>query len=379
MRSLKKLAAALAAAAMVTALAGCVKNENAPAQSAAPQSTTFESKSAPQSSEPQSAPVSSSEPEQSAPPMTILTDGLPENPSEASLKYYEDAEGIVDKYLSIVMGNMDEIEQLGLSDIDYDNPEDVKKIAQYIIDCAKKGECCLDELEELTPTEEMSAFHTGLVRLMRTMRGYSDIANSLENVDVTDEDTVDEFNERVLELLERFNAEYKAFYVKYPGFGKTLAEGEWRENTSWILHTVFEPDLGEDAERCAENISNALRSWLSKVNDKSALTNVTLEIINTKNGCEITGAALGDKDIEELEQGIYSFFPDNYQFWARVYLREDGSPSCTLYSSDGRLDDSELNGGAGLASNLREWRGTGVTSEGHIIGIFGAPPTSEPQ
>lgn len=47
---------------------------------------------------------------------------MPENPSEASLKYYEDAVGIVDKYSSTVMGNMDGVEQLGLEDLDYNDP-----------------------------------------------------------------------------------------------------------------------------------------------------------------------------------------------------------------------------------------------------------------
>lgn len=373
MRNLKKLAAAVALAMTISTLAACSENETAPAQS-----TISESKPAAESKPvSSSAPVSSSSPVSSSEP-TSVPDGFPENPSEASLKYYEDAAGIVDKYLSTVMGNMDEVEQLGLSDIDDDNSEDIKIIVQYIIDCAKKGEGYLDELERLAPTDEMSAFHSGLVKLMNTMRGYSDIANSLENVDITDENASDKFNAQINRLFERFNREYRAFYVKYPGFGKTLAEGEWQKNGSSTSSHIM-PDLGEDAQKCAEDVSYAVKRWLPAVNDKSALANATLEIINTKDGCEITGAALGDKDLGELEQGLYSFFPVDYEFWARVYLREDGSPRCTLFSLDGKLDDSELNGGAGLAGNLSEWRGTGVTSGGHIIGIFGAPPTSEPQ
>lgn len=373
MRTLKKLAAALAAAVMITALAGCGESENAPAQS-----TTSESKPAPQSSVPQSMPVSSSEPDRSEPPTTPPDDSFPENPSEASLKYYENAVGIVDKYLSTVMGNYDEVEQLGLSEVDYDNPEDMEKIRQYLIDCAKKGEGYLDELEKLKPTEEMSAFHNGLVKLMNTLRGYSDIAKGIENVDMTDEKASDEFNARVEKLFERFNKEYRAFYAKYPGFGKTLAEGEWQENES-STSLYFVPDLGKSAEQCAKNISYAVNLWLPTVNDKTPLSNATLEIVKTKNGCEITGAALGNKDLEELKQEINSFFSLPDGFWARVYPREDGSPRCTLYSPNGKLDDSELNGGAGLSGNLSKWRDTGVTSEGHIIGFFGAPPTSEPQ
>lgn len=372
----KKLVAALAAAAMITALAGCGESENAPAQS-----TTSESDPAPQSSVPQSTPVSSSAPDRSAPStpaITSLPDGFPENPSEASLKYYEDAAGIVDKYLSTVMGNMDEVKQLGLSDIDDDDSEYMKIMVQYLIDCSKKGESYLDELEKLTPTDEMSVFHSGLVKLMNTMRGYSNIAKRLETIDLMDDDASDEFNAQIDRLLERFNREYRAFYVKYPGFGKTLAEGEWQENGSSTSY-YFTPDLGEEAQKCAEDVSYAVNLWLPTVNDKTPLANATLEIINTKNGCEITGAALGDKDLGELEQGLYSFFPVDYEFWARVYLREDGSPRCTLFSLDGKLDDSELNGGEGLSSNLSKWRDTGVTSEGHIIGFFGAPPTSEPQ
>lgn len=388
MKILKTLSVAVAVIMAISTLAGCGKNENAPTQGAA-QSTTSESKPAPQSSVPQSAPinssapVSSSAPEQSVPtttqPETSLSDGFPENPSEASLMYYEDATNLVDKYLCTVMSSTEELERLGLDDLDDENPEDMKKMVRYLIDCANNAEGYLDELERLTPTEEMSAFHGELVSLMNNLRGYTDIARSLENAEIFDEAASDEYNERTYRLFESFNREYKEFYIKYPGFGKTLAEGEWLKNTSLVLYCFYAPDLGDDAEKCAKNVSYALGFWLPTVNDKTPLANATLEIINTKNGCEITGAVLENKDIEELKQELYRFFPDDYEFWARVYLREDGSTRCTLYSPDGRLDDSELNGGEGLSENLRKWRDTGVTSEGHIIGFFGAPPTSEPQ
>lgn len=382
MRILRKLAAALTVVLAISTLSACKENENAPAQGTAPQSTTSESKPAPQSSAPQNTPESSSEPEQSvptttsAPTATSLHEGFPENPSEASLKYYEDATGIVDKYLSTVMGNNDEIEQLGFDDLDYENPEDIKKVVQYLIDCANWGEGYLDELEKLTPTEEMSAFHGELVSLMNILRGYTDIARSLENVDIYDDAASDKYNERLYRIFERFNRECRAFYVKYPGFGRTLAEGEWQKNGSMASYYVV-LDIGGEAEKSAKSVSYAITYGLSVQEDKPPLENAVIDIIRTKNGCEITGAALSDENIKGIEYYLNIFFPEDYEFWARVWLREDGSPRCTLYSSDGKLDDSELNGGKGLSENLREWRGTGVTSGGHIIGIFGAPPTDE--
>lgn len=374
MKILKKLAAAAALAMAISTLTACGKQEIAPAQSSAPQSTTSESKPAPQSS----APVSSSAPEQSAPPTASLPDGFPENPSEESLKYYESAVGIVDNYLSIVMGNYDEAERVGLWELDYDDPQDQKKIKQVFIEWSKKGEGYLDELEKLTPTDEMSAFHNELVSLMNTLRGYTVIANSLDDIDLTDENAQDRFNAQYDRLFEQFNKQYRAFYVKYPDFGKELAQGEWQENGS-SMADLFMSDLGELAIQGAKNVSNAITYGLSVQEDKPSLENAVIDIIRTKNGCEITGAALSDKNIEGIEYYLNILIPEDYEFWARVWLREDGSPSFVLFSLGGKLDDSELNGGAGLAGNLREWRGTGVTPEGHIIGTFGAPPTSEPQ
>lgn len=374
MKNLKKLAAAAALVMAISTLTACGEQKNAALQSTAPQSTTTESKPAPQSS----APVSSSAPEQSAPPTTSLPDGFPENPSEESLKYYESAVGIVDNYLSIVMGNYDEAERVGLWELDYDDPQDQKKIKQVFIEWSKKGEGYLDELEQLTPTDEMSAFHNELVSLMNTLRGYTVIANSLDDIDLTDENAQDRFNAQYDRLFEQFNKQYRAFYVKYPDFGKELAQGEWQENGS-SMADLFMSDLGELAIQGAKNVSNAITYGLSVQEDKPSLENAVIDIIRTKNGCEITGAALSDKNIEGIEYYLNILIPAEYEFWARAYLREDGSSRFVLFSFDGKLDDSELNGGAGLESNLREWRDTGVTSGGHIIGTFGAPPTSEPQ
>lgn len=379
MKTIKKLAAALAVVLAISTLSACRESESAPAQGTAPQSATSESKPAPIST-----PISSSEPEQSVPtttpPETSLSDGFPENPSEDSLKYYEDAVNVVDKYLCTVMSNTEELERLGFMELDDENPEDMKKMVRYLIDCANNAEGYLDELEKLTPTEEMSAFHSELVGLMNNLRGYTDIARRLENAEIFDEAASDEYSEQTYLLFERFIKEYENFYIKYPGFGKTLAEGEWLKNSSLVLYRFNAPDLGANAEQDAKIVSLTITYGLSVQENKPPLeNNAVIEIIHTKNGCEITGAAIGDDGIRGIKNHLDITFSEDYEFWARVYLREDGSPRCTLYSPNGKLDESELNGGAGLAENLREWRRTGVTSGGHIIGIFGVPPTDEAQ
>lgn len=387
MRMIKKLTLVLTIALAISTLSACGEDGKPLAGSGTSQSTSTESSkvqsSKAQSSKKQSKPVSSSAPEESVPtitstPETSIPEGFPENPSEDSLKYYEDATNLVDKYLCTVMSNPEEIERLGLYDLDDENPEDLKKMVRYLIDCANNAEGYLDELAALVPTDEMRAFHGELVGLMNTLRGYTSIAKGLENVEIMNDDATDKYNERTYLLFERFNKEYERFYIKYPAFGKKLAEGEWAKNSSLVMYYFYAPDLGADAEQCAKSVSLAITYGFSVQEDKPPLeNNAVIEIIHTKNGCEITGAAIGDDGIRGIKYYLDITFPKEYEFWARVYLREDGSPRCTLYSPDGRLDDSELNGGKGLAENLREWRDTCVTSGGHIIGVFGAPPTDE--
>lgn len=397
MKKLGKFAAAFAAAAMITALAGCSENGGSAQQSqqtpaAQPvrsaQSSTTQSAESTQSSQKQSAqsaPASSSAEVSSsaAPtsePQSAPTEGFPEEPSEASLKYFDDAMGIVDKYLSTVMGNGDEVEQLGLLELYTTNESAaLQKVKEYVLDCAKKGESYLDELEKLTPTEEMSAFHNGLVNLMSVMREYSDIAKSLETIDMTDEAVEEEFMGKVDELFERFNKEYRAFYVKYPGFGNVLDDGEWQSNGASTAQ-YFTPNLAEEARDNAQTALVAVTYAAGNLSDKNPLFNAVIEINKAReNELVITGASLSEKDLAELERTINAYFPTLDRFWARVYMNENARPVFAMFSPDGQLEENELNSGSGFESNVWEWSLTGVTSGGHIFGMVGVPPTAVEQ
>lgn len=378
MRKLGKFAAAFAAAAMITALAGCSESGGLPQQSqqsplTEPQSTATESEIAPESSEPQSGsticPPTPSEPEQQS-AQSAPSEGFPEEPSEASVKYFEEAMGIVDKYLSIVMGNGDDVERLGILEL-YNTNESaaMQKTKEYLLDCAKKGEGYLDELEKLTPTEEMSAFHNGLVKLMNILREYSDIAKSLETVDMTDEAAEEEFMGSVKELFERFNAEYKAFYVKYPGFGNVLEDGEWQSNGASTAQYI-KHDLIGDANKMAEKLLRIIN--YSGVRYEVEYPNATLNIILTENSCEVTmeGGEL-DKSIKDtLSEDIYCGFMINETFYARVFLDENGVARCVVLSPDGKLDESELPDRE-MFNNDGVWswdERSAITPSGHIIG-----------
>lgn len=320
---------------------------------------------------------SSSETSTSSAPQSAPVEGFPENPSEASLKYFDDAMSIVDKYLSCVMGSDDEAEQLGSAELDNDLPEDRQKIVKYLLDCAKKGEGYLDELEKLTPTEEMSAFHTGLVSLMSVMREYSDIAQDLANTDMSDDASVDEFNEKIDAMFERFNKKYKEFYVIYPGFGNVLEDGEWQNNGS-VTSMYINTDLKGDADRAATKVLTAVTDW-ARFHEKSALSNAILEIDKTEKTFEVTGVTLDETERDALHKEIDTYFLLPEAFWARIYFNADGISRFVLLSPDGKLDDSELYGGSGFESNVWSWHLSGVTPSGHIIGTCGVPLTAEPQ
>lgn len=385
-----KIAAVCAVIAAVTLLAACSENNGTPAQTQqtqsaqtvqsaqsdpAPQSTKKTQSSQKQSEQNKpassSAEVSASTSSSTAPtsePQTAPAEGFPENPSEASIKYFEDAMGIVDKYLSIVMGNQDDAERLGLAELDY-NAEDRRKAVRYLLDCAKKGEGYLDELEKLAPTEEMSAFHNGLVSLMSVMREYSDIAKILENFVVTDDDTPDEFKERVEELFERFNEEYKAFYVKYPGFGNALDDGEWQKNGS-ITSMYIKHDLIGDANKMAQKLLSFIDHSVGRYKVESP--NATLNIILTESACEVTmeGGELDKAIKDRLSDDIYYGFMINETFYARAFLDENGTPICIVLSPDGKLDEGEFPD-RGMFNNDGEWSWGGlsaITPGGHILG-----------
>lgn len=381
MRKPGKFAAALAAAVMITALAGCSENGGAAQQSqqtpaaqpvqSAQSSTTqnAESTLSSQKQSAQSAPASSSAEVSSsaAPtsePQSAPTEGFPEEPSEASVKYFEEAMGIVDKYLSTVMGNGDDVELIEILELhNKDENAALQKVKEYLLDCAKKGEGYLDELEKLTPTEEMSAFHNGLVKLMNILREYSDIAKSLETVDMTNEAAEEEFMGSVKELFERFNAEYKAFYVKYPGFGNVLEDGEWQSNGASTAQYI-KHDLIGDANKMAEKL-------LRKIN-YVIYPNATLNIILTENSCEVTieGGELEKSIKDRLSDDIYYGFMINETFYARVFLDENGIAKCVVLSPDGKLDESEFPE-RGMFNNDGEWtwgRLSAITPGGHILG-----------
>ena len=401
-----KIAAVCAVVTAVTLLAACSENNGTPAQNQQTQSAqtvqsaqsdtttqstnsteSTQSSQSPQNSQKQPEQSSSSEssPESSsAAPQSAPAEGFPENPSEASVKYFEDAVGIVDKYLSIVMGNKDDVERLGIWER-YDEDENAarQEITEYLLDCAKKSESYLDELEKLAPTEEMSAFHSGLVNLMNVMREYSDIAKSLETLDVTDEAAEEEFMGRVDELFERFNAEYKAFYVKYPGFGNVLEDGEWQSNGASAAQYIT-PNLAEDARENAQKVLAHASYWVSLLNDKSVMSNAVLEMYSKKGQdqrvTEING--IDEKVLEGMPEelrDLQRFIDLPEGCWARIYFNAEGLPQYVMFSPDGKIDESELNGGAGFESNLLEWRLTGVTPGGHVVGMVGVPPTSEAQ
>lgn len=387
MRKLGKFTAAFAAAAMITALAGCSENGGSAQQSQqtpaaqsvqSAQSSTTQSAESTQSSQKQSAqsaPASSSAEASSsaAPtsePQSAPTEGFPEEPSEASLKYFEEAMGIVDKYLCIVMGNDDDVERLGIWELRHkDENAALQKMKEYLLDCAKKGEGYLDELEKLAPTEEMSAFHNGLVDLMNVLREYSDIAKSLETVDMTDEAAEEEFMGSVKELFERFNKEYRAFYVKYPGFGNVLEDGEWQNNGASTAQYI-KHDLIGDANKMAQKLLRIID--YSGVRYKVEYPNATLNIILTENSCEITmeGGEL-DKSIKDtLSEDIYCGFMINETFYARVFLDENGVARCVVLSPDGKLDESEFPN-RGMFNNDGVWpwdERSAITPDGHILG-----------
>lgn len=387
MRKPGKFAAAFAAAAMIAALAGCSENGGSaqqsqqtpaaqPVQSA--QSSATQSAESTQSSQKQSeqskpasssAEMSASTSSSAAPPsepQSAPTEGFPENPSEASVKYFDDAISIVDKYLSTVMGNGDDVELLAILELHKTNESAaLQKVKEYILDCAKKGEGYLDELEKLTPTEEMSAFHNGLVNLMSVMREYSDIAKSLETIDMTDEAAEEEFMGKVDELFERFNKEYRAFYVKYPGFGNVLDDGEWQSNGASTAQYI-KHDLIGDANEMAQKLLRIIGNIAVKY------PNATLNINHTESACEVTmeGGEL-DKSIKDrLSDDIYYGFMINETFYARAFLDENGIVKCIVLSPDGKLDESEFPA-RGMFNNDGEWSWGGlsaITPGGHILG-----------
>lgn len=390
-RILGKIAAVCAVIMAVTSLAACSEGGNVPAQSQQTQSTqTVQSNSSAQAaSAPQSAKSTQSsqkQSEQSAPasssaeavssaaptsePQSAPTEGFPEEPSEASVKYFEEAMSIVDKYLSTVMGNNDDVERLGIWELrNKDENAALQKMKEYLLDCAKKGEGYLDELEKLAPTEEMSAFHNGLVDLMNVLREYSDIAKSLETVDMTDEAAEEEFMGSVKELFERFNAEYKAFYVKYPGFGNVLEDGEWQKNGS-ITSGYIKHDLIGDANKMAQKLLRIIN--YSGVRYEVEYPNATLNIILTESACEVTmdGGEL-DKSIKDtLSEDIYYGFMINETFYARVFLDENGVARCIVLSPDGKLDESEFpNRGMFNNDGVLSWdERSAITPGGHILG-----------
>lgn len=386
MRKLGKFAAAFAAAAMIAVLAGCSENGGAAQQSqqtpaaqpvqSAQSSTTqnAESTLSSQKQSAQSAPASSSAEASSsaAPtsePQSAPTEGFPEEPSEASVKYFEEAMGIVDKYLSTVMGNGDDVELIEILELhNKDENAALQKAKEYLIDCAKKGEGYLDELEKLAPTEEMSAFHNGLVKLMNILREYSDIAKSLETVDMTDEAAEEEFMGRVKELFERFNKEYKAFYVKYP-IGNALDDGEWQSNGASTAQYI-KHDLIGDANKMAQKLLRIIN--YSGVRYEVEYPNATLNIILTENSCEVTmeGGELEKSIKDRLSDDIYYGFMINETFYARVFLDENGIAKCVVLSPDGKLDESEFPE-RGMFNNDGEWtwgRLSAITPGGHILG-----------
>ena len=170
---------ACAVAAAIAALAGCSKSENVSGQSQQPQTTQSSQQSSALQNEPN---TQSTQSPQTQTPQNASTEGFPENPSEASVKYFEDAVELVDKYLGTVMGSDDEAESKGI--VVGDN----SAIIEYLIDCQKRSEEYLGALEKLTPTEEMRDFHNGLLDLMSVLREYPKILNSLENIDLSDFD-----------------------------------------------------------------------------------------------------------------------------------------------------------------------------------------------
>lgn len=397
-RKLGKIMSVCAVVAAVTSLAACSENNGTPAQNQqtqsaqtvqsaqsdpAPQSTISTQSSQNQPEQSSSASESSTE-SSSAAPQSAPAEGFPENPSEASVKYFEDAVGIVDKYLSIVMGNRDDVERLGIWERYHeDENAALQEITEYLLDCAKKSESYLDELEKLAPAEEMSAFHSGLVNLMNVIREYSNIAKSLETLDVTDEAAKEEFMGRVDELLERFNAEYKAFYVKYPGFGNVLEDGEWQSNGASAAQYIT-PNLAKDARENAQKVLAHASYWVSLLDDKSVMSNAVLEMYSEKGQdqrvIEING--IDEKVLEDMPEelrDIQRFIDLPEGCWARIYFNAEGLPKFVLFSPDGKIDESELNGGSGFESNLLEWGLTGVTTGGHVVGMVGVPPASEAQ
>lgn len=393
-----RTAAVCAVVAAVTSLAACSENNGTPAQNQQTQSaqTVQSAQSDPalqsaistqslQNQPEQSSSASESSTESSsAAPQSAPAEGFPENPSEAPVKYFEDAVGIVDKYLSIVMGNRDDVERLGIWERYHeDENAALQEITEYLLDCAKKSESYLDELEKLAPAEEMSAFHSGLVNLMNVMREYSNIAKSLETLDVTDEAAKEEFMGRVDELLERFNAEYKAFYVKYPGFGNVLEDGEWQSNGASAAQYIT-PNLAKDARENAQKVLAHASYWVSLLDDKSVMSNAVLEMYSEKGQdqrvIEING--IDEKVLEDMPEelrDIQRFIDLPEGCWARIYFNAEGLPKFVLFSPDGKIDESELNGGSGFESNLLEWGLTGVTTGGHVVGMVGVPPASEAQ
>lgn len=392
-----RIAAVCAIVAAVTLLAACSENTGTPAQNQQTQSaqTVQPAQSGPASQSAISTQSLQNQPEQSsssesstesssAAPQSAPSEGFPENPSEASVKYFEDAVGIVDKYLSIVMGNKDDVERLGIWERYHeDENAALQKIKEYLLDCAKNSESYLDELEKLAPTEEMSAFHNGLVNLMNVMREYSDIAKSLETLDVTDQAAEEEFMDRVDELFERFNAEYKAFYVKYPGFGNVLEDGEWQSNGASAAQYIT-PNLAEEARENAQKVLAHASYWVSLLDDKSVMSNAVLEMYSKKGQdqrvTEING--IDEKVLEGMPEelrDLQRFIDLPEGCWARIYFNAEGLPKFVLFSPDGKIDESELNGGSGFESNLLEWDLTGVTPGGHVVGMVGVPPTAEAQ
>lgn len=391
MRKFTRLVVACAAVITVTALTACSENGNAPAQeqqtptTQSVQSTAAASSQPAQSSQEQSAETSStvsssvnssSTASSSTAPQSAPAEGFPENPSEASIVYFKDAVGIVDKYLCIILSNEDELDELGIWELyDTDEAAAMQKEKEYLLDCAKKGEGYLDELEKLTPTKEMSAFHNGLVSLMSVMRDYSGIAKALETLDMTDEAAVEDFLNKVDLLFARFNEEYKAFYVKYPGFGSTLAEGEWTKNGSTVKQ-YFKADLIENARETARELLTVVNYWLIDNQNYGGKppSNVTLNITHTEYSCKVTveGGELqtAPKNDTELGDAIYRNYPINETFYARVFINEDGYAVYAMVSPDGELDESEYPDWGAFENQKWKWKQAGITPKGHILGTL---------
>ncbi len=388
MRKYAKFAAACAVIVTVTALTACSENGNVPAQNGQSritqsvsstlvlqsaetsqgQSSQGSQKQSEQSSSVKSSSVkssTSSKASSSAVPQSAPAEGLPENPSEGSIEYSEKAFDIIDKYLSTVMGNQDELETLWI-DPDTDESAAAERMKEYLIDCSEKGEGYLDELEKLTPTEEMSAFHNGLVELMNIMRDYSDIAKTLENIDINDDAAGEAFMNKVELLFARFNEEYVDFCVKYPGFGGGLANGEWQKNGSTTSQYIM-ADPVENARDLAERLLTAIWTY-----GGTMPPNATLNINKTESVCEVTvdGGELqtAPKNDTSLGDAIFAEFMLNETFYARVFVNENGDAMYAAVSPYGKLDESEFPDRSAFENHKWKWKHMGVTPGGHILG-----------